>query len=164
MKHWADSIPWIIAVIGYFITHVFSEARERRKDIRSQLDKISTRLQQLEVDARAFHTAKEFESTKNLQLITGISQIERHLSRLAFLLIDNLNGPIIHMRRAITLENFDRSNFKTQEVDSEIFHEISAAIGDLEDAVEREYRLAFPNTFPYFRLKNTNIIKTSKYF
>lgn len=146
-----DGIPWAIAVIGWACTHFLSEARERRKEVRAQLDKIYDVLQKLELDARTFHCASTFDQDKAVELMTRAVNVWRILQRARILDVDRLNPQILAFRRAITLRNFDRSNFQTQLASSDILQEISAAAQDLEDAIEAFYNARYLNRFPFFK-------------
>ncbi|WP_038494685.1 hypothetical protein [Janthinobacterium agaricidamnosum] len=155
-KSFWDGIPWAIAVIGWACTHFFSEARERRKEVRSQLDKFYEQLQKLEQDGRAFHCSEKFDGIKSADLITRIYSLERLLTRVKIVSVDNLNPYIIAVRRALTLNNFDVSAFVSQTHSSPIALEISAAIEDLELAIEHQYTVRYPNKFPYFQFNIRN--------
>jgi hypothetical protein len=150
-----EGIPWVIAVVGWFFTHAFSEARERRKENRAQLDKAFELLQSIEHDGRTFHCASNFEEEKSLALTSKILTLERKFSRIRCLRSDGLTPYIVALRRAVTLCNFDKSTFKPQLPTSEILTEISCAAADLEDAVEAQYSAQYPSTFPYFAFSCT---------
>lgn len=152
-KSFSDGIPWAIAVIGWACTHLFSEARERRKEIRSLLDKAYEQLQKLEQDARAFHCSEKFDVAKSIDLTSRLFTMERTLQRIKIVNMDNLTPHIIGLRRSITLENFDKSSFLSQDSTSTILFGISAAAADLEDALEMQYARHYPNKFPYFVLR-----------
>ena len=75
--NFSGSLTLLAAVIGWGITHIFSEARERRKELRVQIDKLHELLYQIEKDAINFHCASKFEVAKNGDLITQLSTMER---------------------------------------------------------------------------------------
>ena len=150
MAGWTEAVPWIVAAIGWGATHLFSEARERRKEVRTQLDKVLDRLAKLEVEARDFHTAETFDEKKSLSIISDIERIQRILARLIAIDADNLVQVIIHHRRSITYRNFDKTSFKKQKPSSEMISDINSATEDFEDEIEAQYRLAYPPKFPYF--------------
>ena len=152
MAGWTEAVPWIVAALGWGATHLFSEARERRKEVRTQLDKVLERLAKLEEAARDFHTAESFDQKKSLSILSDIDRIQRTLMRLTAIQINNLVPVIILYRRAITLQNLDKSSFKKQDASSEMISEINAATQDFEDEIETQYRIAYPPKFPYFTL------------
>lgn len=155
-RSFLEGIPWAIAVVGWACTHLFSEARERRKEVRSQLDKAYEQLQKLEQDSRSFHCAEKFDSVKSGDLTTRIFTFERTLQRIKIVRTDSLNPYIIALRRAVTLENFELSSFQPQQQTSPLLLEISAAAEDLEQALEHRYSCRYPNHFPYFTFRDPN--------
>jgi len=150
-KGWLDGVPWAIAVVGWGVTHLFSEMRERRKEARSQIDKLYESLSKLTIEAHEFHSAAEFSGTQSRELIAKLHRLERMLSRIGCFDQDGLSPAIIRLRRSITLKNFDASDFKQQAAESEIFEAIDSAAEEVEDEMERQYRYAFPSQFPYVR-------------
>lgn len=148
-----DTIPWLIAIVGWGFTHVFSEARERRKEVRSQLDKGIEQLLSLEKAAREFHMSAAYNAVKAHELTAGIATFERKLHRISCLKIDDLISRIVALRRSITLNNFDLTAFKPQTGESEVLGSISEAAASMEDALEAQYGMRYPNRFPYFQLR-----------
>ena len=146
-------------IVGWFATHLFSEARERRKEIRSQLDRFLERLSKLEADAITFHTAAVFDASKVGTLLAEVERVERVLSRLPVGSPDDFTGLIIHHRRAITLRNFDSTRFVTQVLGSNVLLDIGTATRDIEDEVERMYLKRFPPRFPYYEISTVTILK-----
>ena len=137
-------------IAGWAATHLLSEARERRKEIRGQIDKIVERLQTLEDNSRAFHMGPSWEAPTHSSLIAEIDRVERVVDRVTAFKVDSLVPSLIRLRRAVTLRNFDHSNFKQQDLGSEILHYIASAVYDMEDEMEIQYRLRYPSRFPYF--------------
>jgi hypothetical protein len=143
--------PWILAGFGWFATHLFSEARERRKEVRAGLDKLAQRVSEMESLGFEFHTSTSHNTLAARTIVTQIDRFERTLERSSVLNIDALVPHIIRFRRAMTLQNFDSSNFRTLEAGDPILQDISNAAADLEDEIEFQYRQAYPAKFPYFR-------------
>jgi hypothetical protein len=152
-KGWLDGVPWVIAVAGWAVTHVFSEMRERRKESRSHIDKAYEALSKVTSDAHDFHTAAEFNTSGSRELISKLHRLERMLSRVGCFEQDGLTPAIIRLRRSVTLKNFDGSDFKLQPPESEILEAIDSAAEDVEDEMERQYRYAYPSHFPFVRLR-----------
>jgi hypothetical protein len=153
MSTWADAVPWIVAAVGWGATHIFSEARERRKEIRAQLDKVQERLAKIEDMARSFHTSELFDQGKRDLLQYEIGRLERALNRIPKIDSDALVNVIILHRRSITYSNFDRSIYVRQDQASELIGDINSATQDFEDEIEYQYRQSYPATFPYFELR-----------
>lgn len=151
-KDWTSGIPWVIAVAGWGVTHLFSEGRERRKEARSQIDKVYEALGKLARDAYDFHTALSRDDSAAHDLVAKVRYLERQISRIGCFDADDFAPVIIRLRRSITLRNFDRSEFKPQEADSAVLEDISTAVEGIEDEMERQYRYVYPASFPYVRL------------
>ena len=152
MSGWTEGIPWVIAALGWGATHVFSEARERRKEVRAQLDKVLERLAEIEESAREFHAGQTFDQKKSRSLLSEISRVERSLDRIKRFKLDDFTPVIIAHRRAVTYKNFDSGSFSTCELDSELLADISFATHEFEDEIERQYGRSYPSKFPYFKL------------
>lgn len=146
-----EAIPWLVAIAGWGFTHVFSEARERRKEVRSQLDKSYEQLQKLEQESRSFHCAGSFDEAKSLELTSKVAVLERVLLRISIVDAEFLNPLIVALRRSITLDNFEKSSFEQQTAASHILAEISHCSQELEGCLEQLYGQRYPNKFPYFK-------------
>jgi hypothetical protein len=147
----ATWLPWLLIIIGWLATHLFSEARERRKEVRAQLDKIQERLVKIEVDARKFHTAEKFEHETAYVISSAIYRNEAALRRLEILGPGSLNEILSEHRKAVTLRNFDKSTFVRQALNCQLLSDINYWTLELEDGIEELYRQRYPVTFPYFK-------------
>jgi len=152
-----SSIPWIVAIVGWGFTHLFSEARERRKEARTQLDKLYDQLYAIEKLAQDFHCAKEYSEGKAGEILAKLQVLERTISRIPILKADDLVRALVHLRRSITLSNFDRSTFAQQPHECDIVQDVFSASQDMEDAVEGQYQARFPSKPPYFRIGKLRI-------
>ena len=150
---WSDGIPWAIAVAGWAAVHLSSESRERRKECRAKLDKLTEVIQAIGTDAQAFHSAAAHDPVVAAALDTRIYRLERKFKTVPILALDDILPFLIALRRSVTLENFDSSAFTAQPPGSEILNEIDAAVEDLEDEMERQYAAHYPSTFPNFRVR-----------
>ncbi|WP_186057589.1 hypothetical protein [Burkholderia gladioli] len=151
-KDWTTSIPWLIAVLGWGVTHLFSEGRERRKEVRGQIDKVYETLSKIVRDANEFHRATARSDAAARDLVGKLRLLERQMNRIGCFDVDDFGPAIIQLRRSVTLRNFDRSEFVTQDADSDVLEGISAAAENVEDEMERQYRYSYPVKFPYIRL------------
>ncbi|MET2526929.1 hypothetical protein [Ralstonia pseudosolanacearum] len=152
----------ILVVIGWAATHLLSEARERRKEVRARLDSVFGALQELHASAERFHCAEAFDRLQAQRLRTEIHSFQRKLERIAILNIDDLAPFILGVRRGITLRNFEPSNFVHQGPDSDILRDIVDATAELEDELERQYTRAYPPQFPYFRISRTVFLSSER--
>lgn len=144
-----DGIPWAIAVGGWLATHVFSEGRERRKEVRAQIDKIHVYLSTFEIAARSFHAATSYDAKITSDLRAKINVLERLLMRVPPLSMDDLHPYTIAIRRSATLQNFEPSTFISHDYDTELAQGITSAVQEMEDELERQYIRRYPNRFPY---------------
>lgn len=158
--NWASSIPWIVAAVGWAFTHLLSEARERRKEVRAQIDKLYEQLYKIEQDARDFHCSDSFDSTKAGDVSSKIQILERSMTRIPIFVMDRFTSHIIHLRRAVTMKNFDRSDFVQQIQESDILQAIFSASQDIEEEMERQYRDNYKATFPYFKFSRKTTYRT----
>lgn len=146
------SLPWVVAAVGLIATHLLSEARERRKEIRAQLDRLVERLTALEDRGIKFHAATTFEAAAARALETDIASIERRATRLLASAVVSFEEEVIAHRQSLTLENFAQSTFAPQEPGSAILHEITIATAEYEEALEAAYRAQYPSSFPYYSI------------
>lgn len=146
-----QAIPWALALAGLFGTHFFSEARERRKEFRAQLDKLVQRLADLDKKAVAFHSAAAFDAKEARHLDVEIGAVERIVARISSPVSSDIRAATVAHRKAITLENATLDAFVQQSVSSALLQGISEATVDYEEALEAEYTLRYPAAFPYFR-------------
>lgn len=152
----------LLVMIGWAATHLLSEARERRKEVRARLDRVFQTLHELRVAAEHFHCAETFDRLQAQRLRTDIHSFQRMMTRIAILNVDDLAPFILGVRRGITLKNFEPSNFVHQGPDSEILRDIVDAIAELEDELESQYTLAYPNQFPYFRISSSVFLSSER--
>lgn len=146
------SLPWIVAAIGIVVAHLLSEARERRKEVRAQTDKLIERLAALEIRGTNFHTGASFDAVEARGIEVEISSIERRAGRLVGAAVAGLADEIIVHRQSLTLRNFEKSKFISQDASSAICQEIAATTAAYEEALEAAYHSQYPPRFPYYRV------------
>jgi hypothetical protein len=139
----------IVAIIGWAATHLFSEARERRKEVRSNLDKAFALIDDLRKDAGTFHQSETFGESAAQDLQTRIYRLQRFLTRVPILDSMDVSEKIKGVRKAVTLRNFDRSTFLQQQAGSDVLEEIADACAGLEDELDLQYGYHYPHHFPY---------------
>ena len=153
MAGFFDAVPWIIAAVGWGATHLLSEARERRKEVRAQIDKLSDRLAKLQDDAIKFHTQAAYDDRGSAAILSEIDRMERLVARNSRFDSDCFIAVIIQHRRAITYKNFDKSAFVQQPFDSDLLAEVNVTTQAFEDELEAQYRISYPSRFPYFQIR-----------
>ena len=147
-----DAIPWLIVVLGWLVGHLLSESRERRKEVRAQIDRVRDYVFDLEDEARVFFLAEKYNSSLALKIIALIQNLEHMLSHIQIFSGFTYSQHLVVLRQAITLHNFDHHNFTQQAEDSEILGGISVATMTLCNHLESKYNERYPNRFPFFRL------------
>ena len=136
-----DIVTWLLVFIGWAVVHKATLSRDRRKEKREISMQLCKDIAELQTAAIDFHTASQFDARKSTDLA---QQVERIILRLQKSPLGELNIPLarlITLRRKITKNNIDQSDFKTQSNDSQIIFDIRNAITDLIIAIEdaREY-------------------------
>lgn len=155
----AAVIALLLVIVGWFATHVFSEMRERRKEMRGQIDKLIVNLHKIEADTRSFHSAPAFDSVKANDLRVSLDRFERTASRMAVFNQDELARHYRLIRQGATLQNFEPSTFTPQPLDAALLMDFSDISWDIEDAMETQYAEQYPDSFPYFRFRKRTIRK-----
>ncbi|NPT44322.1 hypothetical protein GNZ12_24030 [Paraburkholderia sp. 1N] len=135
--------------MGWAATHFFSEARERRKEVRAALDKILVSLEELRKKAFAFHESAAFSEHEAQELQTAIYRLNRLFARVPILDPVEVAPFVKALRQSITLLNFSKSTFVAQVAGSEVLENISDACSNLEDEFDRQYAMHYPHGFPY---------------
>lgn len=150
---WSEGGTLLLVILGWAATHLFSEARERRKEVRARLDALFKSLRDLQDAAHTFHSAETYSASGAKKLRTDIHWIQRSLTRVGILDDDDLAPYLVSLRRSITLENFEPGTFVGQAEGSEVLESIVDAIADLEDELDRQYVRQYPQSFPFFRVQ-----------
>lgn len=129
----------LILVGGWFVVHHLSTKRDLRKEARDRLDQLVFALREIEEKSIQFHQSDSYNGDVARSLLFDIQRIIAKFKRYpcgSFGISKNL---LIELRRAITLKNFDPSEFVCQPVNSAILNDISNAVDDIEDQLEKEY-------------------------
>lgn len=141
-----------LVIFGWFATHYFTEIRERRKELRSALDKTCARLWDIETEAREFHMRDTFDESESRKLVRSMQQLHKQMTRLSRMECESSMVAFLAWRQAISLDNFELSTFSRQSAECELLVNIGACTMELEDCIERRYLELYPPRFPYFAL------------
>ncbi|MGC5885696.1 hypothetical protein [Ralstonia pseudosolanacearum] len=147
---WPQIVTWLLVIIGWVVVHFLGEARERRKEVRSELDEIFAELREIETAACSLHCAEAFSGIDGRHVLVSLESAERRILRLRLYDDHEFSRAIIALRQAISLENFSVGEFVKQDGDSPILDEISWTTGELIDALDSGYRMRYPERFPYY--------------
>lgn len=141
---WADIITWAMVFGGWFIVHKTTLSRERRKEKREVAHKVCSELRSLECQALDFHTAQSHDSRKATDLRQDVDRLIRQLQRPPLSALGIPLQSLIQLRRSITRQNADPSDFFCQTADSELVQNIRNAItdliGDIGDRREQHWK------------------------
>lgn len=132
------AITWGLVVFGWIATHFLTKKREQRKEVRSKLDDIRSKLSTLEIDVTSFHTANEYSAEKARAILLNIQRAYRDIEREPKLK-ENTSRFRFDFRRAATLSNFDKSSFFAIENDSDFFDKLAASHDKLTNQLEQNY-------------------------
>ncbi|NOQ64704.1 MAG: hypothetical protein GQ582_09355 [Methyloprofundus sp.] len=143
--HWAQIVTWLIVIAGWVFVNQQNNLREKRKEIRSLIDNLHVQLDDIEKKAVKYHTD---EGTKELafQLKRDLNQKLRSKLKILELRDLDLKKSSTYqkeLRKAITLNNFDTNNFKSQLFSSEIIKDIWLA----KDKLSHEIELCFSRKY-----------------
>jgi hypothetical protein len=136
-------VTWGLVVGGWLLVNSQNNIRERRKEVRSSLDKLLKRLDQLEIKAISYHTGLTASYEKATHLKLELSRIKKQIDYLHLLALSFNEDTMIKLRQAITLNNFDTVKFEPQGFHSKIISNISTA----KDRVVDQLEMAFADKF-----------------
>ena len=143
---WTQIVTWLLVIAGWLLVNHQNNIREKRKEIRSILDKIQSLLDEIEFQAVNYHTGQE-SSDLAFQLKRSLNQKLR--DRLDILKLRNIDvkkcySLLIKFRQAVTLENFDTTSYKAQNLNDDLIKNIWLA----KDRLSQEFEKSFANRYP----------------
>ena len=150
---WLTLVGWGIVVTGWLANHWLSEIRDRRKEVRGQLDAVLNAIETLRGEAIDFHLNEQYQRPEADALRMAIRKIEGANLRLNLIEERSVAVHVKRIRQSITLKNFEPSDFKAQPYSGEIITEIQLEIEDLAATLESAYSRKYPNHFPYYSRK-----------
>ncbi|WP_313226744.1 hypothetical protein [Stutzerimonas chloritidismutans] len=141
------SITWFLVVFGWIIVNWQNNRREDRKEIRNSITAITTEIMVLESLAAKYHTGKQRSIKKENRITYSISRISDHIRHLGFLerVFDEDIG---NLRSSITLNNFQTSDFQSQEIGSELVENIRDYCQVLANKLENEFAKKYKGILP----------------
>lgn len=143
---WSQIVTWVLVMAGWWLVNRQNNIRENRKEIRTLIDKIQLSLDEIESQAIQYHT-NEQSSEMAFQLKRSLNQKLRNkldVLKLRKLDIDKCHSSLKQFRQAVTLENFDTSNFKPQHISDDLIKKIWLAkdkfSNELENCFAKKYQ------------------------
>ena len=143
---WPQIVPWVLVIVGWWFVNSQNNIREKRKEIRTLLDKVQSLLDEIESQAIQYHTSQQ-PSDLAFQLKRSLNQ-KLH-NRLDILKLRSLNVkncyPLLkQFRQAVTLKNFDTSSFKPQNISDDLIKNIWVAKDKLSHELENSFASKYP--------------------
>ncbi len=148
---WPTILGWFIIVIGWLANHFLSEVRDRRKEVRNQIDELIQSLDKFREDAIKFHSAEIFDEQSASNLKFSLRKIEGAALRMSMLEERDIGILVKRIRQAATLKNFEPSDFQPQKYSSGIMSSVQLEVEEFIASIEGCYSRKYPNRFPYYR-------------
>lgn len=144
--NWGQYITLALVVLGWAVVNHQNNRRETRREVRAAADVIEESLVGLLDRAISFHQAASFDQLASAHIVRVIQQISRDLGRLSKEDM-KITAAIIDLRKAITLNNFDRSSFRALDSNDAAIWEISDSADYLKEMIEEYYDHRFRSLF-----------------
>ena len=130
-----------IITVGWFVLYQQQKRLIQRKDVWETVNRVLEKLPILETLALEFHTQPSYSSLVAAQITHCLTQVTTAAGIVSFALgKPSLTKSIqIQLRRAITLNNFDKSNFRQLDDSEEQLSEISMAVLSLTRVIQKAY-------------------------
>ncbi len=132
-------VTWVLVILGWVVVHYLTVVRDRQKEIRDLKLKVIQAISEAETMAIEFHTAKGFDSAKAQKITSMIQRISSDMTRPPLASFQNYSSVAKEFRQAITLKNFDASQYLSQQTSSEIVADISYAAEKITRILEIGY-------------------------
>ena len=136
---WPQVITWALVILGWLLVNHQNNLREKRKEVRSLLDKTQELLDSIEAQAIEYHTVQETNDLA-FRIKRALSQkIKYRLEVLHLRSLDlgSCNSYLKELRRAITLKNFDSANYQKIDISDQIVKGIWLSKDRLSQELER---------------------------
>lgn len=134
--NWANTVTWIVVLVGWIAVHCATLSRERRKEKRDAVSCIIEEIRAVEVLAVTFHTSDKFDSLSSDLLIWRTIRVNRALQRPPLQTLDIPLSLMVRFKKGLTLLNTDTSTFVRQTYHSEIIRGIHSVTDDIIESIE----------------------------
>lgn len=135
----ASIITWIIAAGGWFVVNNQNNSRETRKEINNKIYGLIKSIEDIEEGAIKFHTADIFDEYTTNKILGDIYRASQKVNALNGIGFSINTQAMISLKKAITLNNFDASSFKKQNMNSTIIYEIEDSTNNVISILENAY-------------------------
>lgn len=140
---------WIIIIVGWIVVNQQANVRETRKELRARVDLVQTWIFELVDLATGYHTGesgtldKYSNGYQERVIKSRLDRVTRTVSSLGRSTLGKspYSPPYqaYYFRRAVTLHNFDTSEYKVQSPDSKLIGDIAMTAQSLMDSLEEAY-------------------------
>jgi hypothetical protein len=133
-------------IAGWWLVNRQNNIREKRKEIRTLIDKTQSFLDELESQAIKYHTSDHSDELA-FQLKRSLNK--KIHNRLAILKLRNLDiekcYPCLkQFRQSVTLENFDTADFALRNISDDLIKNIWLSKENLSQELERSFAKKYP--------------------
>lgn len=133
---WTNLVTWVLVFVGWFVIHKATLSRERRKEKREASRQFCIELRAAERLAIDFHTAQSHDDRKATDLRQDVDRLILQLQRAPLAELEIPLQRMIQLRRSITRQNADPSDFAAQATNSNLVRDIRNATTDLIEDIE----------------------------
>ena len=142
-------VGWLLVLRGWKIASQEGLKRDKRREVRSQLDDLVEMIGAIEIAAIEFyqHDAGDPDLSKEASqawLVSAISKVSRRLSRLKAKNKLVCTAEVTAFRQAITSDRFYDSARKAAVHSDSVIQDISRTAVDLMEKIEYQFEIAFP--------------------
>jgi hypothetical protein len=144
----APAVSWVLVIVGWFFVSRDQNRRERRKEVRSEIERLIHEVGQIEIRAYEYlptmADSKESRSL-GLRLKSDLQRLAQSITRLSQVDEIDVKDALTTLRQAVTLgHDFDSKLRQPCDLDSAWALEVQTAANGLIDALESTFRKRHP--------------------
>lgn len=134
----SEGITLIFVLVGWIVVYQYQGRVETRKEIRSLIDSLRTRLKQLEIQAINYHLS-DADFVQEKRILSEIQLVSNDIEQLGLVLSCDLRDEAYCLRKSITLNNFETKDHVKLNNSDILIKSIFHSVGDLIVTIERSY-------------------------
>lgn len=148
VSSWAQVVPWLLVATGWIIVNIQNNSRESRKEIRAKIDAVKKSLDEIEDLSVQHHTGSQdlVRCMKIKRVFVSISREIRMVSGAGLGINDSLRA-LTRFKQAVTIKNFETSEYKALALGDEIIADIGATSDSVRFKLELAYSEKFQKSF-----------------
>jgi len=130
----------IVVIIGWYVINRHNNKREKRREVRTQLDSFISLVSDIEKNSVKYHIEQDHNEEIARTIKRNIGALRKFAIRLNLLDTNILNRSNINLNRAITMKNFDNGeNHIPESENGELIAGIYSVCDDFVEAMESGY-------------------------